>query len=194
MGDVSDTPTMMRMKLCLDHSWITMTVGLRHTHFDRDNRDIHPSPGRFPLPSITGVNHRSKRYWNNPTTNSFVRSVVSWNVPDGTFQCHHNPPIGSWTFYSVCSSHPRKGRTDDIKMSSSSSLSRPWSPPSVSPWHFKTGFQSFFLVQPSVTRYHLSWWVTRGGWPMGYRVTYTHPDGWRMGVSSHLNHPVEWQI
>jgi len=28
MGDVSDTPTMMRMKLCLDHSWITMTVGL----------------------------------------------------------------------------------------------------------------------------------------------------------------------
>jgi hypothetical protein len=28
MGDVFDTPTMMRMKLCLDHYWITMTVGL----------------------------------------------------------------------------------------------------------------------------------------------------------------------
>jgi hypothetical protein len=28
MGDVSDTATMMRMKLCLDHWWITMTVGL----------------------------------------------------------------------------------------------------------------------------------------------------------------------
>ena len=30
LGDVSDTPTMMRMKLCLDHYWITMTVGLDH--------------------------------------------------------------------------------------------------------------------------------------------------------------------
>ena len=35
MGDVSDTPTTMRMKLCLDHSWITMTVGLALMEVER---------------------------------------------------------------------------------------------------------------------------------------------------------------
>ena len=41
MGDVSDTPTMMRMKLCLDHSWITMTVVLASMKGEVKTRPIY---------------------------------------------------------------------------------------------------------------------------------------------------------